>query len=143
MFTQWSDFDRTFAMLDELRRRMFDPREAAWFVDRTEGWPRTAIYDAGEQLMLKAELPGLNEKTLNLSMHEDVLTISGERPAKPQEGYTLHRQERGAARFSRSFALPYRVDAERVVANLENGVLTVTLPKHPQEKPRQIAVRAS
>lgn len=141
MFTPWNDFDRTFAFMDELRRRMFETGLA----DDTgyEGWPRAAIYDAGEELMVKAELPGVAEKSLNLSIHEDVLTVSGERPVNQLEGYARHRSERATTRFSRSFTLPNRVDVERTSAELKDGILTVRLPKHPESKPRQINVRAS
>jgi HSP20 family protein len=128
--------------MDELRRRMFEANAAedGW---QHEGWPRAAIYDAGDEILVKAELPGVAEKTLNLSIHEDVLTVSGERPVNHLEGYARHRNERATTRFSRSFTLPNRVDTERTSAELKDGILTVKLPKHPESKPRQITVRAS
>lgn len=147
MFTQWADFDRTFAVLDELRRGLErtvdDDFLGAYGAGLSSSWPRTAIYDLGEELVLKAELPGLAQNSLNLSIHEGVLTLTGERPAQPMEGYAAHRKERGALKFSRSFPLPQRVDAERANAQLDHGILTVTLPKHPESKPRQISVRSS
>lgn len=148
MFTRFNELGHTFALMDELRRRMErsfetpDPYAAMFGEQWSEGAPRAALYDAGNELVLKTELPGVAEKSLNLSLHEDVLTLSGERSVRAPEGYAAHRQERGTMKFSRSFALQHRIDAERTTAQLENGVLTVTLPKHPDEKPRQISVRA-
>jgi HSP20 family protein len=144
MFTAWADLDRTFSTLDELRRRIERTFEdESYGAGLSPSWPRAAIYDTGNELVLKAELPGLTHQNLNLSIHEGVLTLSGERPAQEMEGYAAHRRERHALKFSRSFSLPTRVDAEKTAAMLKDGVLTVTLPKHPESKPRQIAVRAN
>ena len=140
MLTRFSDVDRTFAMLDELRRRMdhYFADEPPW---RTEGdtprsnWPAVRIRDAGASLVLSAELPGVSENDL-------VLTLTGARRADAPEGYSVHRQERASLRFSRSFTLPCKVDPERSSASLKDGVLTVTVPKAPDAQPRQIAVRA-
>lgn len=148
MFENWTEFDRTFALMDDLRRRMartFEEEALGYGTERdtfSATWPRTAIYDSDNELVLKAELPGVGEKDFNLSIHEDVLTLSGERKTRVPEGYAAHRQERGAMRFSRSFTLPQRVDVEKTTALIKNGILTVTLPKHPEAKPRQITVRA-
>ena len=71
------------------------------------------------------------------------MTIKGERQDSAPEGYSVHRKERGAFRFTRSFALPAKVDVEKVQAVLKHGVLTVTLPKAKEAQPRQISVKAS
>jgi HSP20 family protein len=150
MLTRWNELDSTFALMDELRRRMdrtfeyAEPTFAQWFGGAsTDGWPRVAIYDAGDNLVVQAELPGVDQKSLDLSLHQDVLTMSGKRTTRAPEGFTAHRQERGAMSFSKSFSLPQQVDGERVTAEMKSGVLTVTLPKHPASKPRQITVTAS
>ena len=149
MLTRWSnwglydfdrDFERTLADFDALRRemnRLFDGSS------RSVGWPRIALFDQGANLVLRAEVPGMSDKDVNLSIDKGVLTLRGERSAQAPEGYSVHRQERGHYRFARSFTLPCKVDVEKTKAALENGVLTVTLPKAPEEQPRQIAVRAS
>jgi HSP20 family protein len=139
-------FERTLADFDSVRRemnRLFDGNYRQSRAARSVGWPRIALFDQGANLVVRAELPGLNEKDVNLSIDQGVLTLRGERSAPPPEGYSVHRQERAHYRFARSFTLPCKVDVEKTKAALENGVLTVTLPKAPEEQPRQIAVRAS
>src|SRR5262245_33986542 len=153
MLSRWSNwglydfdrqFERTLADFDAVRRemnRLFDGRQSR--AGRSVGWPRIALFDQGAHLLVRAELPGMKEKDVNISIDQGVLTLRGERSAQALEGYSVHRQERGHYRFGRSFTLPCKVDVEKTKAALENGVLTVTLPKAPEEQPRQIAVRAS
>jgi HSP20 family protein len=148
MSVRWTDFDRTLMAMDEFRRRMDrlwdeydDDRVPATTSNAT--WPHSNLWDAGESLQFVAEVPGLSEKDLKVSVHEDVITLAGERKASVPEGYSVHRQERNGVRFSRSFTLPFPVDAERTTATVKNGLLTVTLPKTAESKPRQIAVRGS
>lgn len=157
MLTRFSDIDRTFAVMDQLRRRMdrlFDEYEpgharaearpnAADEAERlwSRRWPRLSLSDAGANLVLKAEVPGLGDKDVQLSIHQEVLTLSGERKAEVQEGYYVHRQERAPVKFARSFTLPCKVDPEKSSASLKDGVLTVTLAKAPEAQPRQIAVK--
>jgi HSP20 family protein len=151
MLGSWSDFERTFAAMDELRRKVeqaFDDGQTHNGYDYYDGgagarWPRVTLWDAGPHLTLKADIPGVNDKDLNLQLTNDVLTVSGERRVAAPEGYSVHRQERTPTRFSRSFTLPCRVSAESINAALKDGVLTVTLPKAPESQPRQITVKSS
>jgi HSP20 family protein len=149
--TGWSDFDREFAALDELRRRMdraFQDLDGGRGTvgDRVgfgvHAWPRTNLYDHGNELVLRAEVPGMSQKDLQISATQDVLTLSGERRTEAPEGYSVHRQERGQVRFSRSFTLPCKVDVEKTSAAVKNGLLTVTLAKAAEAQPRQITVKA-
>jgi HSP20 family protein len=135
--------DGAFQWMDDIRRRM----DQVWF-DGDElglldgsGALRARLRDAGSEYVVTAEVPGLGEKDVEVTLHQDVLTLRGERKADAPEGYRAHRQERASTRFSRSFALPVKVDAEKVTARVRNGLLTVTLPKVPESQPRQIAVR--
>jgi HSP20 family protein len=105
-------------------------------------WPCANLIDAGANLILTAEVPGLSEKDVRLTLNQEVLTIAGERTVDAPQGYSAHRQERPAVNFSRSFALPCRVNADRTSATVKNGILTVTLEKAADAMPRQIAVRA-
>ena len=82
----------------------------------------------------------MTEKELQISLNQDVLTLSGERKPDAVEGYTVHRKERPSVRFSRSFSLPCKVDPEKTSAVLKNGVLTLALNKAAEAQPRQIAV---
>lgn len=149
MLTRFDDFDRTFARMDQLRRRMdrlFEELEPERGRDVERMWtgrfPRIAFAETAESLELQADVPGLAEKDVQLSIHQDVLTLSGERRPDVPQGYFVHRQERAPVRFSRSFALPCKVDPEKSTATLKNGVLTITLAKATEAKPRQIAIRA-
>lgn len=151
MLTRWSDLDRTLAAMDELRRRMdrvFDETGGVEGRGLEETFsrslpPRVNVLDTGANVVVKAELPGLSEKDVRLSIFQDVISLEGERASDAPEGYAVHRQERTLSKFSRSFKLPCKVDAEKTSASIKDGVLTVTLPKAAEAQPRQIAVRAS
>ena len=106
-------------------------------------FPRAGLRDAKDAFVLLAEVPGLADSELQLSATQDSLTISGERKAAAPKGYAVHRRERGDLRFSRSFALPARIDVDKVTAELKNGLLIVTMPKHPESQPKQITVKAA
>lgn len=138
----WNDFDRTFAAMDELRRRVERALDEGAAFETTR-WPQVSVWDAGKSLMLQADVPGLTAGDVQLQLTNDVLTVSGARKADAPAGYSVHRQERTPVRFSRSFTLPCKVDADAISASLEDGVLTVTLPKAAESQPRHIAVKAA
>lgn len=142
-WTDWRDLDRTFAMMDELRTRMDQLYGDYAEQPRAAVFPRIDVADAGGSLVFMAEVPGLTEKDIQLTINQDVLSLAGERKPDAPEKYSVHRQERTPIRFSRSFSLPCRIDAEAASASLKNGVLTVTLPKAAEAQPRKIAVKAS
>ena len=154
---RFNDIDRTFAIMDDLRRRMdrlYEEQEAAparaslrgefdrapRFADPTG--PRFHLFDAGQALVVKADLPGMAQSDLQITITQDVLSLSGERKADMPQGYTVHRQERIPLRFSKSFTLPSKVDAETANAVLKHGVLTLTLPKVAEAQPRRINIQA-
>jgi len=92
--------------------------------------------------VLRADLPGVDEKDLDVAMHNGVLTVSGSRSAedrKEGESYALYERQYGS--FSRSFALPDVADGDRIDAKLANGVLTLTIGKKEEAKPRKIEVK--
>ncbi len=147
MLSRFQDFDNTFALMDQLRRRMdhlFGDYEAGRFSNFIEAssLPRLNVYDTPEAIVLKAEVPGLGEKDIQLSLDDDVLTISGVRKTDIPEGYSVHRRERSAYKFSRSLSLPCKVDAEKCSATVKNGELTLTMPKMPEAKAKTIAIKA-
>jgi HSP20 family protein len=151
MISRFDDFDRTVTAMDQLRRRMdrifddFDPaRPRARHAERlwSGRFPRLSFNDAGAALVLEVDLPGLGEKDVQLTIHQDVLTLSGERRRDVPEGWLVHRQERAPLKFSQSFSLPVKVDPEKSSAVLKNGVLTITLSKAVEAQPRPIAVKA-
>lgn len=152
MLIRWSDIDGAFSRLDEVRRQMNRwANENSRFLANGEtfgmeqwsrGWPRMLFVDSGKELVLRAEIPGMDQNDIDISVNQDVLTLSGERRTEVPEGYQIHRHERASLKFSRSFALACKVDLERSSAVVKNGVLTVTLPKAPESQPRQITVKA-
>lgn len=107
------------------------------------GFPPLNVWEDGESLYAEAELPGVKSEDLEISVMAGDLTIQGRRSTSAGEGVAFHRQERGAGQFNRVVRLPYEVDAQRVEANLRDGVLLVKLPKAESAKPKKIAIRAS
>jgi HSP20 family protein len=153
MLTRWNNLafptlDRNMSMFDELRREMdrvfagFE-RDVTPDLSRADSWPRVSLYDTGAALVVRAEMPGYTEKDISISLEQSSLTLSGERKLSVPKGYSVHRQERGdASSFSRMFTLPCRVDADKSEAKLTHGMLELTLPKVPEERPRQITIQA-
>ena len=149
MLTRWSDLDRAFSTIDDLQRRVnrlfegYDSRRGlASARDAGSSFPPVNLYDAGDDLLIEALVPGLSEDEITITGNEKVLTISGARRLRPPEGYSVHRQERGSINFSRSFTFPCRIDMEKASATVKDGVLTVKLAKAAEARPRQIAVKA-
>ena len=142
--SNWTSLDRLASIRDEVDR-LFDfswpSRDSGLF----SGWsPALDVFDDKDNLVVKAELPGLKKDEINLSLHDGVLTISGERKQEIQrkEGESF-RSERYFGKFQRSVTLPTAVDSTKVNASYKDGVLTVELPKAEEAKPKQIAVNVS
>jgi len=136
-----SDFERTFGAMDELRQRLGRTNGHALTTDGS--WPRTSVYETKDALVLMVEVPGLTDKDLDVTLKDEVLTLSGERKLTVPEGAQVLRQELRPAHFSRSFALPFPVVADGLAAELKDGVLTVRLPKVPEEQPRRVPIKMS
>ncbi|MCP3144239.1 Hsp20/alpha crystallin family protein [Pyxidicoccus xibeiensis] len=126
------DFDALFRELTQPVRRQA-PRERV---------PAADIIETESGVTLQLDIPGVEAKAIQVKVENDVLTVQAERKAEPQaQGVTVHRQERGFGSFARTFALPDTVDASKVEARYENGVLTLTLPRREESKPRVIQVK--
>ncbi len=110
---------------------------------RGEGgsFPALNIWEDDQNLYAEAELPGLRMEDLEVSVRGNELTIKGQRKNGPDPEGTYHRRERGAGPFGRVLRLPVEIDAARVEASLQAGVLTVKLPKAEAAKPRRIEVK--
>ena len=110
----------------------------------TSAWlPSVDVFEDKESLKIVAELPGLKPEDVKITLENSTLTLRGEKKQVAEEKTErVHRYERSYGSFERSFSLPNTVDAEKVAAAFENGVLTVTLPKAEKAKPREIAVAA-
>lgn len=148
MWTTINDIDRMFGSMGLLRSRMnrlftdFDRsygEDYGWRL--ADGTPRTNLYDIGEKLEIKAEVPGMTKEDLSIKIQGNYLEVSGTRKSDAPEGYKTHRVERSAATFTRSFTLPSDVNSEKVDASLENGILTLSLPKAEAAKPKQVTIK--
>ncbi|HZU30498.1 MAG TPA: Hsp20/alpha crystallin family protein [Candidatus Angelobacter sp.] len=103
--------------------------------------PPVDIYSDEQNLVLKLEVPGVNEEDLNVSVENNTLTIQGERKfEKEEKEENFHRIERRYGSFLRTFKLPNTVDTEKVEASYDKGILKITLGKKAEAKPRQIKV---
>jgi len=104
--------------------------------------PAFEVKETAEAFVLKADLPGVAEEDLDIGVHNGVLTVSGSRTAEDRkEGESFALYERQFGSFSRSFSLPDVADAERIEAKLDKGVLTLTIAKKTEAKPRKIALK--
>jgi HSP20 family protein len=103
--------------------------------------PALDVAEDKDGFRVQVELPGLKREDIEVSLDDGALAITGERKAEtPQEGTTVHRQERHYGKFSRTLTLPSEVVADKVKAAYKDGILTVTLPKAEAAKPKTIAV---
>lgn len=130
------EIDRLFGDFD----RMLDGSPG--FGDGSWG-PRASLRDEGERLVLRAELPGYEEGDLDVSLERDVLTLRGAHEVDVPEGFQARHRERRGVRFTRTFTLPVPVEADGAEARLEDGVLTLTLPKAASARPTKVTVRAA
>ena len=103
--------------------------------------PAVDIYETENELVLKADVPDVDPKNIDVRVENQTLTVSGERKfEKENSGKGYHRIERSYGSFVRSFAIPNTFDTEKINADFKNGVLSVTLPKKDAAKPRQVKV---
>jgi HSP20 family protein len=144
--SRWQAFSPVWNQLHQFQdemNRLFDRWNGGTPVFSPSGFPALNVWEDGESIFVEAELPGLDLKDLEIYVSGgNQLTIKGERkPCGPENG-AWHRQERVFGAFSRTLALPFAVDAEKVEARLENGVLHLQLTKHESARPRKIPVKA-
>lgn len=145
-FNDWpsfgfADFGHSRVASTQLRReleRLFGEAERSNPSNATSNFK-----DDGANFVFTADVPGLTQGDIEISVAGDTVTLRGERKVAVPEGYSTHRRERSAVSFAKSFQLPTRVDADKVVATLKHGVLTLTLPKAAEAQPRQISVNAA
>jgi HSP20 family protein len=139
-------FDGSFSDFDQIRRemlRLLDTATGDGAADTTAGvFPPMNITQDDDNFYLRAEVPGIKPAELSISALRNRVSISGKREIpREHDRVSYHRRERPEGAFDRSVTLPTEVDAERVEARYADGILTLTLPKAEQAKPRQIAVR--
>jgi len=156
MFKPWnstmSQFDALFNELNDLRSYVERTLDRGYPEMQTPAlgssffagnWPQLNLADEGTRLLLTADVPGMSREDIKLTLTEDVLTLRGTRKVNAPEGYVAQRQERMPVTFTRSISMPCRVNMEAVSATVRDGILTVSLEKAEQAKPRQISVASA
>ena len=152
LFYDFGEPFRAFDLLQKEMNRRFsptprEPREqeaVAKALARPQG--RVPAFDAWENdgaFFLTAELPGVAKEDLSITVEKNTVTISARRDLPPLESYELRARERRAFAFDRSFELPTPLASDKAEATLENGLLTVTLPKAEEKKPVKIDVKSA
>lgn len=118
-------------------RRALRPLEAEWA-------PAVDVSETADKVVVKAELPGIDAKDIDISLSGDILTIKGEKKSEREEKKeNYHLVERSYGSFSRSLRLPAAVDADKIEAGYKQGILTVTCPKKEEIKPKAIEVKTA
>jgi HSP20 family protein len=127
--------------------RLFESPLAEWArtSNLLSGWtPVLDLYEDKDNLFVKVELPGMKREEIDVSLHEGSLSISGERKSEQKhEDADVYRAERFFGRFQRTVMLPTPVAADKVKAQYKDGILTITLPKTEEAKPKHIDVNVS
>lgn len=139
MLARWEPFR-------ELARVFEDPYFRAWSDnDGTCRWcPAVDVSESEKELLVSADLPGIDPKEVEITVKENVLTLTGERKnEKEQNEGSYHRIERAYGSFTRSFVLPSTVDESKVSAEFKDGVLRIHLPKREEVQPRKIEVKSN
>ena len=134
-FTEVEEFPTFRLFQDTVNRLLAEPQSSRPWA------PAVDILETENELLLKADLPGVEMKNIDIQVENSTLTLKGQREFQneaKQGGY--HRIERSYGRFMRSFAVPNSVDTEKVSADYKDGVLTVALPKKEAAKARQVKV---
>jgi HSP20 family protein len=142
----WPSFDQLSNLRTEIDRLFESPlSELARASQLLSGWtPAIDMHEDKDNVYVRAELPGMKREDIELTLHEGALSISGERKSESssKEGQA-HRAERFFGRFQRTVMLPSPVNNDRVSAHYKDGVLTITLPKTEEAKPKHIDVKVS
>ena len=138
----WRGMDALRQEMERVFDRFFEPR---WDEFEAGGaWaPKLDVSETKDAYMVKAEIPGVDQKDLSVSLQNQILTIKGEKHKdKEEKDEKYHRVERSWGEFTRAIALPGAADTEKVNATFKDGVLTITLPKTPAAKGTTIPVKA-
>ena len=135
------DLDSLQSDMNRLFDRFFDSGRSANGSAVRRWIPAMDLVESEDHLVLRADLPGMKEGDVEIEIKDGVLTVSGERKAEHEEkGEGFHRVERAFGRFSRSLSLPDGIDAGKVAAHFEDGVLEVKVPKPEETKPTRVQI---
>jgi HSP20 family molecular chaperone IbpA len=126
------EIQRSEVRAPEQRERQFRPRPFAA--------PRVDVHETKDAFVVTADVPGVAESSLDVTLEKDQLTIEGRVEPMPRENYRLRLAESAGGGFLRTFALPDGIDRDRIAATVKNGVLRLTLPKSDAVRPRKITI---
>jgi len=130
--------------MDRLFDRFFEGWPFRSVVEEGEWAPSVDVSETGKDIIIKAELPGMDPKEIDISVQSGVLTIRGERKKEEEKkGEDLHRVERKYGAFMKSIQLPAEVDVEKVRAEYKNGVLSINLPKTKEAAVKKIEIKSA
>jgi HSP20 family protein len=134
-----ANFRHSMNFFDDLFGEFFRDEGA----DLTRGWnPKVDVFEEADQIVMKAELPGVDKDKITIDVNGRVLTVKGERISDDEvKEDNYYRRERSYGRFERSFTLPAETDSEKIKADYKDGVLTLNIPKPVSSKTRQITVQ--
>ncbi|MDI6765142.1 MAG: Hsp20/alpha crystallin family protein [Thermodesulfobacteriota bacterium] len=136
------EFERMRRDMDRLWDSFFEERPRRKIEEVAEWLPSLDVSETKNDLVVKAELPGMDPKDIDISLNEGILTIKGERKQEKEEKEeNYHLIERSYGSFTRSFRLPREVKSEKISASYKDGVLKVTLPKSEEAKKKEIKVK--
>lgn len=141
---RWDPF-RDLITIREKMNRLFEEAVTSRGEEKdmvSSSWtPHVDIYETEHELVLSAELPGIEEKDIEIKLEDNTLTLKGDRNfEKETKEENYHRIERAYGSFYRSFSLPPYIDQDSIKAEHENGVLKIVMPKKPELKPRSVKV---
>lgn len=141
----WKPFGDLWDLQDEVNRLFYGFGRRGRGEGEAATWaPLVDIYEDKESVKITAELPGMTQKDVKITVHDGTLTLKGERKFEQEDRKeNYYRIERSYGTFARSFTLPTTVDAEKIHANMKDGVLEVLLPKKEEAKPKEIEVTVS
>jgi HSP20 family protein len=139
MLTRWSPFDELTDLHREVDRLFGRTRGEGPTQDGRAWMPATEVTSSKEGWQLRIALPGIEPEHVNVNLHGNTLTVKGERSETKQD-QELHVSEIRYGRFERTFALPTKVESEKVTATFENGMLELQLPLAETSKPRRIEI---
>ncbi len=139
--TRWDPFREVYVLQNRLNSLFGNVNEGADPVSTASFVPAVDVYEDEKKVVLKLEVPGIEEKDLDVSVEKNTLTVKGERKfEKEEKEENFHRIERRFGTFYRAFTLPSTVDTESVNASYNAGVLKLELTKKPEAQPKQIKV---
>ncbi len=137
-----SPYDMMDRMIDSFFERPFGPRSLQLFDDEDLFFPKVDVYETEKDIIISAELPGMEEKDIDISLSGNALTISGKKESEEVEkGKSFYRRERSYGSFRRSIELPGEVKEDQIEAVYEKGILKVTVPKPDEIITKRIKIK--